>query len=213
MAGVFITIEGIDGAGKSSHIGFIAEQLRAQGRQVVMTREPGGTGFGEKLRAIALNEDMASHTEMLIMFAARREHCERLIWPALKNEQWVVCDRFTDATTAYQGYGRGLGPDTVKALANWTHPNFGPDLTLWFDTPVEIAAERLQQNRSTSDRFERETLRFFEKVRAGYEAIHQAEPKRVQRIDSSLAMADVQRQILDILGKHFHEPQKQMSLF
>ncbi|MEN9559937.1 MAG: tmk [Pseudomonadota bacterium] len=213
MSGFFLTIEGIDGAGKSTHLPFIAERLRDMGRQVVMTREPGGTAFGEKLRAIALNEDMASHTEMLIMFASRREHCERLIWPAIQKGQTVVCDRFTDATVAYQGHGRGLGADTVRALANWTHPNFKPNLTLWFDTPVDMALARLDAHRAAPDRFEREKAMFFEKVRAGYEHICTAEPQRVHRIDSSVPLAEVEQQIVTVLGKFFHAPAQQLSLF
>ena len=143
MKGKFITFEGIDGAGKSSHVEWLAEHLRARGRVVHVTREPGGTELGEKLRALLLNEPMHLETETLLMFAARREHLARLIEPALARGEWVVCDRFSDATFAYQGGGRGLDRSKFLTLEHWVHGHVQPDLTLLFDLPLEIARERI----------------------------------------------------------------------
>jgi dTMP kinase len=185
MRGMFITFEGIDGAGKSTHVEAAAARIAAAGHEVVRSREPGGTPLGEAVRSLFLNQTMTPSAELLLVFAARREHLETLIWPALERGAWVLCDRFTDATMAYQGYGRALGAARVDALAAWTHPNFVPNLTLWFDVEPQLAAARLAASRAQSDRFEREQTTFFERVRAGYAAIAQAEPQRFKRIDSA----------------------------
>ncbi len=191
MQAKFITFEGIDGAGKSTHIAATVTQLRAAGKEVVQTREPGGTPLGETLRGLFLNEAMAPTTELLLVFAARREHLEKVIWPALARGAWVVCDRFTDATVAYQGFGRALGAQSVHALAEFTHPEFAPDLTLWFDVSPQTAAQRLAAGRAESDRFEQEHTAFFERVRAGYAAIAGAEPQRVKQLDAEASVAAV----------------------
>src|SRR4030065_1127615 len=151
--GKFITLEGIDGAGKSTHLSFIAERLRAKGRQVVVTREPGGTPLGEMLRDLVLSQKMHVETETLIMFASRREHIDKVIVPALEKGIWVLSDRFPDATFAYQGGGRGIAPDRLRALENWVQSGLQPDITLLFHVPLEISRERLSHNMSL-DRFE-----------------------------------------------------------
>jgi dTMP kinase len=203
MQSKFITFEGIDGAGKSTHIAATVAQLRAAGHEVVQTREPGGTPLGETLRGLFLNEAMAPITELLLVFAARREHLEKIIWPALARGAWVVCDRFTDATIAYQGFGRALGVEQVKVLAQFTHPNFAPNLTLWFDVSPHVAAQRLAAGREESDRFEQEQSAFFERVRAGYASVAALEPQRVKRIDSEAALevvaAAVSAHVRDLL--------------
>lgn len=173
----FISFEGIDGAGKSTHLPEVVERLRGQGLQVTVTREPGGTPLAEAVRSWVLNEPMDALTEALLVFAARRDHVERVIRPALARGDAVVCDRFTDASFAYQGAGRGL-PDAVLAtLEAWVHPDLQPDLTLWFDLPAALAAERRAAARA-ADRFEREELAFFERVRAGYAVRAAAAPDR-----------------------------------
>ena len=142
LRGKFITFEGIDGAGKSTHIDAVRALLTARGKTVVVTREPGGTELGEAIRALFLDRAMSPHSEALLVFAARREHLERVVWPGLERGDWVLCDRFTDATFAYQGGGRGLGFERVGELANWVHPNFMPDLTLLFDLARDAAQDR-----------------------------------------------------------------------
>jgi dTMP kinase len=193
-SGVFITFEGIDGAGKSTHIEALAAALRAQGRQVVLTREPGGTPLAEKLRALALNEPMDPLTEALVMFAARRDHVLQVIEPALARGDVVLCDRFTDATFAYQGAGRGQDLGILRTLESWVQDGLQPDLTLWFDVDPSLAATRLAKARA-SDRFEAEDLAFFERVRAGYAARMREAPERLVRIDSAVAKSAVQQQI------------------
>ncbi|MFM7670414.1 MAG: dTMP kinase, partial [Betaproteobacteria bacterium] len=153
--GKFITFEGVDGAGKSTHITAFAEALRQHGKTVVTTREPGGTPLGEKLRGLLLHEPMHLETEALLMFAARREHLAQLIMPALVRGDWVISDRFTDASFAYQGGGRGLSLDKLSQLEQWVHGDLQPDLTLLFDVPLEVARERLQNSRDL-DKFEQE---------------------------------------------------------
>lgn len=165
--GRFLTFEGVDGAGKSTHIEWVCERLRSFGIDVCQTREPGGTAVGEKLRELLLHEHMHLETETLLMFAARNEHLRSLIEPALARGQWVVCDRFTDATFAYQGGGRELGVTKVSALADWVHPGFAPDRTWLFDVPLEVARERLNRTR-TLDRFEHEADEFFVRTRNVY---------------------------------------------
>jgi len=165
--GQFITFEGIDGAGKSTQIEFLVERLRAQGHDVLVTREPGGTSLGERLRELLLAEAMDARTETLLMFAARAEHLAKVIRPALAAGRWVVCDRFTDASYAYQGGGRGVPKADIEALERWVHPDLQPDRTLLFDLPPEVAALRLAVARR-ADRFEAEEAEFFARVRAVY---------------------------------------------
>lgn len=165
--GKFITFEGIDGAGKSTHIDWLCHWLRGQGKEVVSTREPGGTPLGEKLRTLILNEPMHLETEALLVFAARREHLAEVIEPALARGAWVVSDRFTDATFAYQGGGRGISRDKLQTLETWTHGHLQPDLTLLFDLPLEVARQRIIAERNL-DRFEREQAEFHERVRLAY---------------------------------------------
>lgn len=163
----FITLEGIDGAGKSTHLNWLAERLRAQGKNVLVTREPGGTPLGESLREILLHQPMHLETEALLMFAARREHLDKVILPALEQGIWVISDRFTDASFAYQGGGRGLDEAKLKILESWVQQDLQPDLTLLFDVPLEISRQRLSANVSL-DRFEREKQDFFQRVRDAY---------------------------------------------
>lgn len=191
--GLFITFEGIDGAGKSTHIGALADALRATGRSVVLTREPGGTPLAEQLRALVLREAMDPLSEALLMFAARRDHLLQVIEPALARGDVVLCDRFTDATFAYQGYGRGFDLQVLSALELWVQqtPAVGeglrqPDLTLWFDLPPAVAAQRLAQAR-TPDRFEAQPLEFFTRVAQGYGQRQAADPGRFARIRADQA--------------------------
>ena len=162
--GKFITLEGVDGAGKSTHVGYVADWLRQQGREVIVTREPGGTPLGESLRELLLHRDMDADTELLLMFAARQEHLAALIRPALARGAWVVSDRFTDASYAYQCGGRGIDTARIAALEAWVQRGFQPDLTLLFDVPPEVAEARRSAAR-TADRFEREADNFFNRVR------------------------------------------------
>ena len=200
MRGKFITLEGIDGAGKSTHAPYVRDLVvERSGAGAVITREPGGTALGERLREILLNEPMAPDTEAMLMFAARREHLERVVWPALVNGEWVICDRFTDATMAYQGGGRGIGADRLAVLESWTHPEFQPDLTLLFDVPVGVGASRVGHHR-TLDRFEREASGFHERVRAAYLARAAADPKRFRIIDSTRPVADVRAELAHIVA-------------
>lgn len=194
MSGRFITFEGIDGAGKSTHIEALAQRLRERGAEVLCTREPGGTELAEQLRELILHRPMDALTEALLVFAARRDHVQRVIAPALARGASVVCDRFTDATFAYQGGGRGFDADVLSQLEQWVHGTLQPDLTLWLDLPAETAASRRAQARA-ADRFEAEDLAFFERVRAGYAARMAAQPQRFARIDSSLDKAAVRAQI------------------
>ncbi|MBK6630396.1 MAG: dTMP kinase [Betaproteobacteria bacterium] len=191
MRGKFITLEGIDGAGKSTHHAWLVEYLRQQGREVVATREPGGTELGEKLRGLLLSEPMHLETEALLMFAARREHLDKLIHPALAAGQWVVSDRFTDASYAYQGGGRGLAKEKILALERWVQTGFQPDLTLVFDLPPEIACERLAKTGNAPDRFEQETREFFDRVRKAYLRRAGAEPDRIKVVDSRQSISDI----------------------
>ena len=180
----FITFEGVDGAGKSTHLAWFAETLRNRGVEVLVTREPGGTPLGERLREILLNQPMQPDTEAMLMFAARREHIETVIRPALQRGTWVVSDRFSDASFAYQGGGRGLPAQRLELLEQWVQEGFQPDLTLLFDVPITVARQRLANNDSL-DRFEREQGAFFEKVRQAYLARHRAHPERITLIDAS----------------------------
>ena len=192
--GRFITFEGIDGAGKSTHIEGVVTRLRAAGARVVSTREPGGTPLAERVREIFLHESADVLTEALLAFAARRDHIRAVIAPALAAGDTVVCDRFTDASFAYQGGGGGLVATQLEQLEAWVQEGLQPDLTLWFDLPAEIAAQRRAQARA-ADRFEQRDLAFFERVRAAYAARAAAAPQRFARIDAALDRDAVWRQI------------------
>ena len=194
----FITFEGVDGAGKSTHLSWFAETLRGQGLDVLLTREPGGTPLGERLREILLNEPMHAETEALLMFAARREHIEQVIRPALDRGTWVISDRFSDASFAYQGGGRGLDTGKLEQLEQWTHGGFQPDLTLLFDIPVEIARQRLSNNQSL-DRFEQEQAVFFEKVRKAYLDRYAKAPQRFALIDAAQPLEQVKASLEHIV--------------
>jgi len=195
----FITFEGVDGAGKSTHIAWFAEMLKQRGHDVVVTREPGGTALGEQLREILLNQPMNIGTEALLMFAARLEHIEQVIRPGLRAGKWVISDRFSDASFAYQGGGRGLSWEKLSQLEQWVHPDLQPDLTLFFDVPVEIARQRLANNVSL-DRFEQEQAEFFERVSAGYHKRVQEHPQRYAVIDASQNVDEVKHKLQEIIS-------------
>ncbi len=206
MSGIFISFEGIDGAGKSTHIEGLAKSFQAQGRVVTQTREPGGTPLAEKLRAIVLNDAMDPMTEALLVFAARRDHLKNLIEPALARGEVVLCDRFTDATFAYQGSGRGFDLEILGVLENWVQQQEPldadvsqssirqPDMTIWFDLAPEVAAARLAGAR-VADRFEAQPLAFFQKVASGYAQRAALFPQRFVRIDASQAKHKVWQQL------------------
>lgn len=194
MRGLFITFEGIDGAGKSTHLTAAAERLRGSGRTLQVTREPGGTELAEQIRALLLTAPMDVLTETLLVFAARRDHLQRVIRPALAEGRDVLCDRFTDASFAYQGAGRGVDLSVLTQLESWTHPDLQPDLTLWFDLSADVAATRRTAARAP-DRFEQQDEGFFERVRGGYAARAAADPKRFVRIDASVGQGEVARQV------------------
>ena len=187
---MFITLEGIDGAGKSTHLAALADWWRAHGREVVLTREPGGTPLAERLREMVLHEAMDPLTESLLVFASRREHVLQVIDPALARGAVVLCDRYTDATFAYQGGGRGFDWAVLEQLERWVHPHRQPDLTLWFDLPAEVAEARRGAVRQP-DRFEQQDHGFFARVRQGYERRAAADPARFERIDALQAPTDV----------------------
>lgn len=199
-SGCFITFEGIDGAGKSTHIQFVTDLLRAQNRQVVVTREPGGTVLGEKLREMLLHDKMNLETEALLMFAARREHIAEVIEPALKRGDWVISDRFTDASFAYQGGGRGLDLRKMRQLEAWVHPHLQPDLTLLFDVSPEVAQTRLEAARSP-DKFEREKSAFFNRVRDEYLRRAKEFPGRFRIIDSSRSIEAIRETIRELIDE------------
>ena len=183
-AGRFVTFEGIDGAGKSTHLDAAAAWWRARGAEVVQTREPGGTVLAERLRELLLGSAMDGLTEALLVFAARRDHLRQVIEPALARGAVVLCDRFTDATFAYQGAGRGMDDGVLAVLEAWVQQGRQPDLTLWFDLPAEEAARRRAAARA-ADRFEQEDLAFFARVRSGYAARCAAAPQRFRRVDAA----------------------------
>jgi dTMP kinase len=197
--GKFITFEGIDGAGKSTHIGYVAEKLRQRGLVVHTTREPGGTPLGERLRDMLLHEKMHLETETLLMFAARREHLAQVIEPALARGEWVISDRFTDASFAYQGGGRKLSLDKLEVLEQWVHPNRQPDLTLLFDVPLEVARSRLDASREL-DRFEQEKAEFFAATRAVYLQRAQDFEQRFRVIDSTCPVEQTHARLDQILA-------------
>lgn len=198
MRGKFITLEGMDGAGKSTHIPNIIQWLESRGLEVVSTREPGGTPLGEKLRELLLNEAMHPETETLLMFAARREHIATVIEPALARGAWVLSDRFTDATYAYQCGGRGVQADKVIALEQWVQGRLQPDATLLFDVPVEVSVARLASARAP-DKFERESADFFTKIRNAYLQRAAENPARFRVINSNQALEAVQANVKEIV--------------
>jgi dTMP kinase len=192
--GRFITLEGIDGAGKSTHVKWIAECIEARGNRVIATREPGGTALGEALRNLLLREPMTHDSEAVLMFAARREHLELVIRPALARGDWVLCDRFTDATFAYQGGGHGVPRERIRQLEDWVHGDCQPDLTLLFDVPPQVSRSRLDKAAAAGrslDKFESEAAAFFERVRAAYLERAREEQRRFRIIDSTRPMAEV----------------------
>ncbi len=197
--GVFLTFEGVDGAGKSTHVQWAVEQLKARGLNVVSTREPGGTPIGEKLRELLLKEAMGLECETLLMFAARAQHIQEVIRPALEAGHWVVCDRFTDATFAYQGGGRQLGVARIAELEKWVHPDLQPDCTWLFDVPLEVARERLDRTRD-KDRFEQEANAFFLRTREVYLSRAAQYPERFTVIDSTAPIEEVRLQLTQTLN-------------
>ncbi|MGE5128209.1 MAG: dTMP kinase [Sphingomonadaceae bacterium] len=197
--GRFITLEGVDGAGKSTHIDFLAQRLAALGRQPLVTREPGGTPLAEQLRVLVLAEPMAPLAETLLMFAARADHVEHVIRPALESGRWVLCDRFTDATAAYQGAGKGVSQELIQQLAEAVHPGLLPDRTLVFDCPFEVTRRRLAASGRSLDRFENEGAEFFNRVRKAYLTRAAAEPGRFRIIDATQTIANIQKQLEEAL--------------
>lgn len=200
QTGLFLTFEGVDGAGKSTHIDWVADHLAHLGLTVTRTREPGGTPLGEKLRALLLSEPMHLETETLLMFAARSEHLQAVIEPALARGEWVVCDRFTDATFAYQGFGRALGAQRVTELEAWVHPSRQPDRTWFFDVPLSVARERLQNTRDL-DRFEREGDAFFQRTREGYLARIAQNRARFTVVDSTQSIESIRLDLTQELNR------------
>ena len=200
MKGKFITVEGGEGAGKSTNLDFIHQYLLQAGKKVVMTREPGGTPVGEKIRELLLDKQQTSlsdNAELLLMFAARAQHLEQVILPALQAGSWVLCDRFTDATYAYQGGGRGIDNARIATIENWVQGEIRPDLTVLLDLPIEEGLKRAG-NRSEPDRFEQEKHEFFHRVRQAYLDLAKTNPERYRIVDASTSLVDVQKQISHI---------------
>jgi dTMP kinase len=206
--GKFISFEGIDGAGKSTHIAWVAELIRARGIELVSSREPGGTPLGEKLRELVLHEKMHLETEALLMFASRREHIAQVIAPALARGDWVISDRFTDASFAYQGGGRGLDLAKLEALEQWVHPLLQPDLTLLFDVPLAVARARLDATRSL-DKFEQEQADFFASTRNEYLRRAAQFPGRFRMIDSTRSIEAIRAELAGILEPVLAQHQQQ----
>ncbi|MEJ2061137.1 MAG: dTMP kinase [Gammaproteobacteria bacterium] len=203
MRGRFITVEGIEGVGKSTHLKLIESLLQAAGLEVVLTREPGGTPVAEAIRRVLLDTElpaMHSDTELMLMFAARAEHLRTLIEPALQRGAWVVCDRFTDATYAYQGGGRGLDTTRIAALESWVQGALRPDYTLLLDTDVETGLSRARNRGAAADRFEQETVDFFERIRAAYLALAQKEPARFHVVDAGRDLKEVEAAVHDFVA-------------
>ena len=201
--GQFITVEGTEGVGKSTNMAFIEEWLIKSGKELIVTREPGGTELGEKLRAVLLDakeQSMCDDTELLLMFAARAQHLQEVILPALNTGKWILCDRFTDSTYAYQGGGRGIKMSRIAELEQWVQGDLRPDMTFVLDLPIDIGLERAGK-RSTPDRFELEKHDFFNKVRDTFLARAAAQPDRYSVIDASPSISDVQQSIQDVLEK------------
>ena len=204
--GIFITLEGGEGAGKSTHLAFVQKWLQQTGRKVVVTREPGGTELGERIRELLLHArdiDISSESELLLMFAARAEHLHKFIKPALAKGKTVLCDRFTDATYAYQGGGRGMPRERIALLETWVQGDLRPDLTLLLDVPVEVGLERAG-NRSAPDRFEREDGEFFQRVRKAYLDAAAREPERIRVVDAGQSLEQVEQKIAKILQETIH---------
>ena len=198
MRGKFITLEGMDGAGKSTHIAAIQTGLERQGHEVVLTREPGGTALGEALREVLLHQSMHAETETLLMFAARREHIAQVIEPALVRGAYVVSDRFTDATFAYQCGGRGVEAHKIQILESWVQNGLQPDLTLLFDVPVAVSMQRLQSAR-TPDKFERESHAFFTRIREAYLTRADQDPLRFRIVDADQPLEEVNKRVEEII--------------
>lgn len=210
MRGRFVTFEGLDGAGKTTQVRAVADALREYGVRVAITREPGGTRLGERLRDILLgDEPLRPEAELLLLFAARADHIETRIRPALARGEWVLCDRFTDASYAYQGGGRGIPADRISALESWVQRELRPDFTIFLDLPVETSLSRISGGllRETRDRFEREHVAFFERVREAYLERCRQRPERYRLIDARLDVPEVTRAILEALQpEHAPEP-------
>jgi dTMP kinase len=204
MNGKFISIEGIEGAGKSTQLTFIENYLKQQGINVVVTREPGGTGLGEQIRELLLTpreDGMAVDTELLLMFAARAEHLEQVIKPAIQRGDWVLSDRFVDATFAYQGGGRGIAVERIEQISAWTLKDVKTDISFLFDLPVEVGQQRVIARKGMIDRFEQEKTDFFQKIRDCYLQRSQQEPNRIKVIDASKSITDIELQLKTLLDK------------
>ena len=202
-AGRFVTFEGGEGAGKSTNLDYLRERLEAAGIPLLLSREPGGTALGEQIRALLLdpeNKGMSSDAELLLMFAARAEHLHKVIIPALQRGTWVLCDRFTDATYAYQGGGRGIRTERIALLEGWVQGGFQPDMTILFDLPIDVGMQRAGQ-RGELDRFEQEHASFFEAVRASYLDRARQNPRRFRVVDASLELEAVQQQLDKVLDE------------
>ncbi|MBX9868706.1 MAG: dTMP kinase [Burkholderiaceae bacterium] len=208
--GKFITFEGIDGAGKSTHIAYVAEALAQRGKTIVQSREPGGTALGEVLRDVLLQQKMHLETEALLMFAVRRENIAQVIEPALQRGDWVICDRFTDSSFAYQGGGRKLALDKLNALEQWVHPHLQPDLTLLFDIPIDVARARLDATRDL-DKFEQEKADFFADTRAEYLRRAAEFPARFRVIDSTQTIPAIRAQLDILLAELCDDPLHERS--
>lgn len=196
--GKLITVEGVDGAGKSTQMAVIDQALRERGIDLVRTREPGGPETAEKIRKLLLNEPMSPKCELMLMFAAREENLDKIIRPALAKGQWVLCDRFTDASYAYQGYGRGRSIEEIITLENFVHPDLKPDLTVLFDVPTEVAAARLSRK---LDRFEKESQDFHRRVREGYLRMAKAEPERFYVVDGTQTPEQISAQLREVFAQ------------
>lgn len=196
--GKLITVEGVDGAGKSTQMAVIDQALRERGIDLVRTREPGGPETAEKIRKLLLNEPMSPKCELMLMFAACEENLDKIIRPALAKGQWVLCDRFTDASYAYQGYGRGRSIEEIRALENFVHPDLKPDLTVLFDVPTEVAAARLSRK---LDRFEKESQDFHRRVREGYLRMAKAEPERFYVVDGTQTPEQISAQLREVFAQ------------
>lgn len=201
--GLFLTLEGVDGAGKSTHVQWMVDMLTSRGVKVLCTREPGGTPIGEKLRELLLHESMTLECETLLMFAARAEHVRAVIEPALASGSWVVCDRFTDATFAYQGGGRELGTAKIETLERWVHPDLQPDVTWLFDVPLEVARERLNRTRD-KDRFEQEADTFFLRTRQVYLDRAASQVQRFRVVDSTQPIDAIRTELSQQLDQLIH---------
>lgn len=196
--GKFITVEGVDGAGKSTQVAVIEKALRDRGIDLVRTREPGGPRAAEKIRELLLTEPMSPKCELMLMFAAREENLDKIIRPALAKGQWVLCDRFTDASYAYQGYGRGRSIEEIRTLENFVHPDLKPNLTVLFDVPTEVAAARLSRK---LDRFEKESQDFHRRVREGYLRMAKAEPERFYVVDGTQMPEQISAQLREVFAQ------------